>query len=77
MSGGKLWVTAGLAILINGGSLLGIGQGSAGGLARSIECRHEIAHNIERARAQKMVAGNPPQRSGAVFEWALATPRYT
>lgn len=64
MSGGKLWVTAGLAVLINGGSLLGVGQGSVGGVARSIECRHEIAHAIERSRAQSMVAGNRPERAG-------------
>lgn len=64
MSGGKLWVTAGLAVLINGGTLLGVGQGSVGGVARSIECRHEIAHAIERSRAQNMVAGNRPERAG-------------
>ena len=60
MSGSKLWVTAGLALAINGGSLLGMGLGSVGGVARSIECRHEIAHAIENARAVKWAVDTPP-----------------
>ena len=66
MSGGKLWVTAGLAVMINGSSLLGIGQNSVGGVARNIECRHEIAQAIAVARAQKVVAGNRPERIGVL-----------
>ncbi len=64
MSGGKLWVTAGLAVMINGSSLLGIGQNSVGGVARNIECRYEIAQAIAVSRAQKVVAGNRPERVG-------------
>jgi len=66
VSGGKLWVTAGLAVMINGSSLLGLGQNSVGGVARNIECRHEIAQAIAVARAQKVVAGNRPERVGVV-----------
>lgn len=62
MSGTGIWVTAGLAMMINGSSLLGIGQNSVGGIARSIECRHEIAHAIERSRAQRLIVANPPEK---------------
>jgi hypothetical protein len=64
MSGAGIWVTAGLAMMINGSSLLGVGQNSVGGIARSIECRHEIAHAIERSRAEKLIAATPPQNAG-------------
>jgi hypothetical protein len=57
-----LWVTAGLAVMINGSTLLGLGQNSVGGVARNIECRHEIAQAIELSRAQKVVAGNRPEK---------------
>mgnify|MGYP006967106456 FL=1 len=33
----KFWIVAALAILTNGYSLLGLAQGSAGALARTIE----------------------------------------
>ncbi|MCQ3033704.1 hypothetical protein NLO88_23895 [Pseudomonas syringae] len=66
MSGGKMWVTAGLAVMINGSTLLGIGQNSVGGVARNIECRYEIALAIELSRAQKVLAGNRPEKVGVV-----------
>lgn len=67
MKGRKLWVIAFLALLTNGASLLGIGQGSAGSLARAIECNHSIAHNIQTARALGLLAGNPPTKPNAAF----------
>ncbi|WP_347900628.1 hypothetical protein [Pseudomonas purpurea] len=67
MKGRKLWVIAFLAFLTNGSSLLGIGQGSAGSLARAIECNHSIAHNIQTAKALGLLAGNPPDKPKAVF----------
>jgi hypothetical protein len=66
MKGHRLWVIAFLAFMTNGSSLLGIGQGSAGSVARAIEANHNIARNIENANAQGMLAGNPPIRSEAV-----------
>ena len=60
MSGAGIWVAAGLAVMINGSSLLGLGQGSAGAIARSIECRHGIAHAIERDRSERLAVANPP-----------------
>ncbi|RRV05552.1 hypothetical protein EGJ27_17190 [Pseudomonas sp. v388] len=60
MSGPGIWVTAGLAVMINGSTLLGAGQSSAGGIARSIECRHGIAHAIERSQAEKSMATTLP-----------------
>jgi hypothetical protein len=52
--------------MINGSTLLGIGQNSVGGVARNIECRHEIAQAIELSRAQKVAAGNRPEKVGVV-----------
>lgn len=63
MKGHRLWVIAFLAFMTNGASLLGIGQGSAGSagsVARSIEANHNIARNIETAKALGLLAGNPP-----------------
>ncbi|OYQ28712.1 hypothetical protein B7L09_02840 [Pseudomonas mandelii] len=60
MKGGKLWVIAFLAFMTNGASLLGIGQGSAGSVARSIEANHNLARNIETAKSLGLLAGNPP-----------------
>ncbi|MNF43719.1 hypothetical protein D3C81_1870650 [compost metagenome] len=67
MRGRKLWVVAFLAFLTNGASLLGVGQASAGSLARAIECNHNIARNIETAKAQGLLAGNPPSKSRSPF----------
>ena len=60
MKGSKLWVIAFLAFMTNGASLLGIGQGSAGSVARSIEANHNLTRNIETAKALGLLAGNPP-----------------
>ncbi|MNO06931.1 hypothetical protein D3C81_2289200 [compost metagenome] len=48
--------------------MLGIGQGSIGGVARAMEANHNIARNIETAKAMGLLAGNPPVRNeGVVF----------
>jgi hypothetical protein len=60
MSRRRFWVIAFLAFITNGFSLLGLGQASAGSLARTIECNHNIAHNILTARALGVLVGNPP-----------------
>ncbi|OLF54004.1 hypothetical protein [Pseudomonas chlororaphis] len=65
MKGRGFWVIAFLAFMTNGASLLGVGQGSAGSLARAIECNHNIAHNIETAKALGLLAGNPPAKPKA------------
>ncbi|KOY03288.1 MULTISPECIES: hypothetical protein [Pseudomonas] len=67
MKGHRLWVIAFLAFMTNGASLLGIGQGSAGSVARAIECNHNIAHNIQTAKALGLLAGNPPSKVRAGF----------
>lgn len=68
MKGVKLWVIAFLAFMTNGSSLLGFSQGSAGAVARSIEANHNLAHNIETAKAMGLLAGNPPvKRQGDFF----------
>jgi hypothetical protein len=63
----KLLVIAFLAFITNGFSLLGIGQGSIGGVARAIEANHNIARNIETAKAMGMLAGNPPVKTDSGF----------
>ena len=63
----KLLVIAFLAFITNGFSLLGIGQGSVGGVARAIEANHNIARNIETAKAMGMLAGNPPHEPDSGF----------
>ncbi|WP_339488102.1 hypothetical protein [Pseudomonas rhizophila] len=60
MNRSKFWVIAFLAFITNGFSLLGLGQASAGSLARTIECNHNIAHNILTAKALGALVGNPP-----------------
>ncbi|MEX3777017.1 hypothetical protein [Pseudomonas sp. MYb118] len=68
MKGVRLWVIAFLAFMTNGSSLLGFSQGSAGGVARSIEANHNLAHNIETAKAMGLLTGNPPvKRQGDFF----------
>ena len=68
MKGRKLWVIAFLAFVTNGASLMGIGQGSAGSVARSIEANHNLARNIETDKAMGLLAGNPPvKREGDFF----------
>ncbi|VVP68540.1 hypothetical protein PS918_00757 [Pseudomonas fluorescens] len=63
----KLLVIAFLAFITNGFSLLGIGQGSIGGVARAMEANHNIARNIEIAKAMGMLAGNPPLKPDSGF----------
>ena len=68
MKGGKLWVIAFVAFMTNGASLLGIGQASAGSVARSIEANHNLARSIETEKAMGLLAGNPPiKRQGDFF----------
>lgn len=72
MKGSQLWVIAFFTVITNGFSLVGLGEASSGGLARSIECKHSIAHGIEMARAHTLIAGNPPNKLG-LFESGLFT----
>jgi hypothetical protein len=71
MKGRKLWVIAFLAFLTNGSSLLGMGQASAGSLARAIECNHKIAHNIQTAKALGLLTSSPPIKPKAAFLGAV------
>ena len=67
MKGRRLWVIAFLSFITNGSSLLGIGQGSAGSVARAIEANHSIARNIETQKALGLLAGNPPLKRQVDF----------
>ena len=66
MKGCKLLIIAFLALITNGFSLLGVGQGSIGGVARAMEANHNIARNIETAKAMGLLVGNPPIRNEGV-----------
>ncbi|MVV49282.1 hypothetical protein EJA72_13700 [Pseudomonas sp. PB120] len=63
----KFLLIAFLAFITNGFSLLGIGQGSIGGVARAIEANHNLARNIETDQAMALLAGNPPMKRQADF----------
>ena len=60
MKAKKLWVVLILTLMVNGGALLGFGQASAGSIARSIECRHWIAHAAEMMRGYMLGIGSSP-----------------
>lgn len=67
MKGMKFWVIVFFAVINNGCTLLGHGEGSVGGVARSIEFRTEMAEAVEMLRAQKLNTGNPPPKYGEMF----------
>lgn len=58
----KFWIVAALAILTNGYSLLGLAQGSAGALARTIECNQAMVRALAANLALKLQSGTPPAR---------------
>nr|WP_139134762.1 MULTISPECIES: hypothetical protein [Pseudomonas] len=63
----NMLVIAALAIMTNGLSLLGLDYGSAGALVRTIECKSNIARNIEVADRLKKLLGQPPCRPETEF----------
>lgn len=67
MRGANFWVIVFFALINNGCTLLGYGEGSVGGVARSIEFRAEMADAVEMLRAQKLNTGNPPPKYGEAF----------
>ena len=62
MKGANFWVIVFFAVINNGCSLLGHGEGSVGGVARSMEFKTEVADAVEMQRSQKLNTGNPPPR---------------
>jgi len=73
--GMNFWVIVFFALINNGCSLLGHGEGSVGGVARSMEFKTEVAEAIEMQRAQQLNAGNPPPKHGElfseIFQWTV------
>ncbi len=55
-----LLIVAALALMTNGLSLLGLNHGSAGAMARNIECNSSMSRNIQVAVSLKQLIGNPP-----------------
>jgi hypothetical protein len=62
VKGANFWVIVFFAVINNGCSLLGHGEGSVGGVARSMEFKTEVAEAVEMQRSQKLNTGNPPPR---------------
>ncbi|WP_338524588.1 hypothetical protein NUH87_02600 [Pseudomonas batumici] len=67
MSCGPFWVIVFFVFINNGCSLLGFGDRSVGGVARSIESRTEITIASALQRAQKVKAGGLPPHGGQVL----------
>jgi len=67
VKGAKFWVIVFFAVINNGCSLLGHGEGSVGGVARSMEFRTEVAEAVEMQRSQKLNTGNPPPRQSEMI----------
>ncbi|WJD68204.1 MULTISPECIES: hypothetical protein [Pseudomonas] len=67
MNCGPFWVIVFFVLINNGCSLLGFGEGSVGGVARSIESRTEITIATTLQRAQKTNAGGLPPDGGQLL----------
>lgn len=60
----KLLAVAALAVLTNGLALLGLGHGSAGAVARTIECTHTLNRSLTIDDALRRQPGEPPRPRG-------------
>ncbi|ARU88159.1 hypothetical protein [Pseudomonas sp. M30-35] len=63
----NLLIIAALAFMTNGLSLLGLEYGSAGALARTLECNSNIARNLQIAQQLKRMSTSPPPKADYVF----------
>lgn len=56
----RLLVLASLSLLTTLLALSGAGKGSAGAVARNIECSHKLAHHLDLAESLKRQRSSPP-----------------
>ena len=56
----RLLVLASLSLLTTLLALSVIGKGSAGAVARNIECSHKLAHHLDLAESLKRQRSSPP-----------------
>ncbi|MBZ9667232.1 hypothetical protein H3221_021060 [Pseudomonas sp. LMG 31766] len=56
----RLLMLASLSLLTTLLALSGIGKGSAGAVARNIECSHKLAHHLDLAESLKRQHSSPP-----------------
>lgn len=63
----NLLILAALAVMTNGLTLLGLNHGSAGALARNIECNSTMSRNIQVAESLKQLTGHPPCQPDKAF----------
>lgn len=72
----NMLIVAALAVMTNGLSLLGLNYGSAGALARTIECNSNIARSIQVAEMLKQMSSQPPCRPELVFAEQFSEVRF-
>lgn len=60
----NLLIVAALAVMTNGFTLLGLNHGSAGALARTLECNSNMSRSIEVGESLKRLVGYPPGHDG-------------
>jgi hypothetical protein len=63
----KALLLALLLALINGPALAGSGKVAGGGVARNIECNHNMARNLELDEQLKRRSDTPPGRTRAAL----------
>lgn len=70
---GRLLLLSLFALLTTLLALLGIGKGSAGAVARNIECSHKLAHHLELAQSLERQHAAPPRQRQPIAEYLIAT----
>jgi len=72
----RLLLLASLSLLTTLLALSGIGKGSAGAVARNIECSHKLSHHLDLAESLKQQRGSPPpSRSESLSPCFVLTPQ--
>lgn len=56
----RLSILITMVLLTTAFALLGVGKGSAGALARTIECNHKLQHHLSLARQGDLLSNSPP-----------------
>lgn len=70
----RLLVLASLSLLTTLLALSGIGKGSAGAVARNIECGHKLAHHLDLAESlNRQRSSPPPNRSERLSPYFVLT----
>lgn len=57
----NLLIVAALAVMTNGFTLFGLNHGSAGALARNLECNSNMSRSIQVAESLRQLTSYPPR----------------